>query len=582
TYDISGGQKNMENQIFSVDTLERHASKGHGIVTCMSAGNNAILVGTNKGWLVRYDFGGGDNYEVDLSVSRTGDQTVHRVFVDPGGKHCLAVVLSSGGAETYYTHAKWRKPRILSKLKGLVINAVAWNRQQISEVSTRDIVFGTMGGQLYEVVIEEKDKKEKHLKLLFELTELKESFVSLQMETIAIGSTTRYYIMAATPTRLYTFTGTGSLDVSSSSAYERNWLTYGWIHSLNRNKPSSRRVEKLFIHSALCLTDCKTPPYKESPTLWWVTDSGNLRQIDDDQEEKQGLVGIPSHDKDDAGHKWPVTHFYYSRDNKLVARGFASNLRVVAYARGGEAYMYGCKFDAKVEQKSKDDDFRTSHWGASETLPYPLDSTQYGYVLGMSRLCHEYGHLVKDCIHKVLEQGEEQAKDDFITPKKMHIAKQNGKEQVKTSNTNRYASLQELEEKEEEDLMESHVQETQMDKPQEAQAQLKEHGQQQLVDGSKAQSIHEMQQVAQQYFQQLFTSQSLDMDSQLLNILPTNISHRENEKLIQPVTEQELQGIVFSMKKGKTPGPDGFPIEFYQDFWDIIKGDLYKWLKKLD
>lgn len=71
--------------------------------------------------------------DLDLSVGRTGDQPVHRVFVDPGGSHCIATVLSVGGAETYYTHAKWGKPRILNRLKGLVVNAVAWNRQQITE-----------------------------------------------------------------------------------------------------------------------------------------------------------------------------------------------------------------------------------------------------------------------------------------------------------------------------------------------------------------------------------------------------------------------------------------------------------------
>lgn len=38
-----------------------------------------------------------------------------------------------GGAETFYTHAKWPKPRVLSRLKGLLVNAVAWNRQQITE-----------------------------------------------------------------------------------------------------------------------------------------------------------------------------------------------------------------------------------------------------------------------------------------------------------------------------------------------------------------------------------------------------------------------------------------------------------------
>lgn len=73
--------------------------------------------------------------EIDLSVGRPGDQSIHRVFVDPGGSHCIATVVGPGGAETFYTHAKWTKPRILSKLKGLVVNAVAWNKQQITEGS---------------------------------------------------------------------------------------------------------------------------------------------------------------------------------------------------------------------------------------------------------------------------------------------------------------------------------------------------------------------------------------------------------------------------------------------------------------
>jgi hypothetical protein len=28
------------------------------------------------------------------------------------------------------------------------------------------------------------------------------------------------------------------------------------------------------------------------------------------------------------------------------------------------------------------------------------------------------------------------------------------------------------------------------------------------------------------------------------------------------------------MEQNKAPGPDGFPAEFYQNFWDVIKGDL--------
>lgn len=151
--------------------------------------------------------------DIDLSAGRTGEQSIHKVFVDPGGSHCIATVTGVGGAETFYTHAKWLKPRVLSRLKGLVVNAVAWNRQQITEgyalvlydesflfsffltwididflfclslnsVSTKEIILGTQDGQLFEMAVDEKDKREKYIKFLFELEELPEAFMALQV-----------------------------------------------------------------------------------------------------------------------------------------------------------------------------------------------------------------------------------------------------------------------------------------------------------------------------------------------------------------------------------------------------------------
>ncbi|KAJ1434605.1 Pep3/Vps18/deep orange [Sesbania bispinosa] len=208
-------------QVFTVDLLERYAAKGHGVITCMAAGNDVIVIGTSRGWVIRHDFGVGDSYEIDLSAGRPGDQSIHRVFVDPGGSHCIATVVGPGGAETFYTHAKWTKPRVLSKLKGLVVNAVAWNRQQITEVSTKEVILGTENGQLHELAVDEKDKKEKYIKFLFELTELPEAFMGLQMETASIINGTRYYVMAVTPTRLYSFTGFGSLETVFTSYLDR-------------------------------------------------------------------------------------------------------------------------------------------------------------------------------------------------------------------------------------------------------------------------------------------------------------------------------------------------------------------------
>jgi hypothetical protein len=52
------------------------------------------------------------------------------------------------------------------------------------------------------------------------------------------------------------------------------------------------------------------------------------------------------------------------------------------------------------------------------------------------------------------------------------------------------------------------------------------------------------------------------------------ITPEENEKLAMVITEQEVKEAVFQMKHNKAPGPDGFPAEFYQKFWETIKGDL--------
>ncbi|KAI9075328.1 hypothetical protein K1719_042733 [Acacia pycnantha] len=208
-------------QVFEVDLLERYAAKGRGVITCMTAGNDVIVIGTSKGWIIRHDFGVGDSNEIDLSAGRPGEQSIHRVFVDPGGSHCIATVVGAGGAETFYTHAKWTKPRVLSKLKGLLVNAVAWNKQHITEVSTKEFIIGTDNGQLHELAVDEKDKKEKYIKFLFELTELPEAFMGLQMETASLINGTRYYVMAVTPTRLYSYTGFGSLETVFSSYLQR-------------------------------------------------------------------------------------------------------------------------------------------------------------------------------------------------------------------------------------------------------------------------------------------------------------------------------------------------------------------------
>nr|CAE05084.3 OSJNBa0009K15.4 [Oryza sativa Japonica Group] len=52
------------------------------------------------------------------------------------------------------------------------------------------------------------------------------------------------------------------------------------------------------------------------------------------------------------------------------------------------------------------------------------------------------------------------------------------------------------------------------------------------------------------------------------------VSQLENEALTQEFTENEIKEAIFQMEHNKAPGPDGFPAEFYQVFWNVIKADL--------
>jgi hypothetical protein len=43
----------------------------------------------------------------------------------------------------------------------------------------------------------------------------------------------------------------------------------------------------------------------------------------------------------------------------------------------------------------------------------------------------------------------------------------------------------------------------------------------------------------------------------------------ENDFLTLGFTEDEVRTTIFRMEHNKAPGPDGFPTEFYQAFWDV-------------
>jgi hypothetical protein len=85
-----------------------------------------------------------------------------------------------------------------------------------------------------------------------------------------------------------------------------------------------------------------------------------------------------------------------------------------------------------------------------------------------------------------------------------------------------------------------------------------------------------------QFYKTLFgpsDDDNFSLDENRVNDIP-QISAEDNEKLTAVFTEKEVKEAIFQMKHNKAPGPDGFPVEFYQVFWEIIKGDLMALFKQ--
>ena len=78
------------------------------------------------------------------------------------------------------------------------------------------------------------------------------------------------------------------------------------------------------------------------------------------------------------------------------------------------------------------------------------------------------------------------------------------------------------------------------------------------------------------YYKNLFGTPeegNFSMDESRTDDIP-QVSDAENSLLTAPFSEEEVRKAVFLMEHNKAPGPDGFPAEFYQNFWEVIKHDL--------
>ena len=92
--------------------------------------------------------------------------------------------------------------------------------------------------------------------------------------------------------------------------------------------------------------------------------------------------------------------------------------------------------------------------------------------------------------------------------------------------------------------------------------------------------FEEIKTKATKYFSELFKEQPVTSDAQLLSLVPTSITRRNNDRLTQAITLEEVKEIVDSMEEDRSPGPDGYNVNFVTLCWDIVKKYLLRMIRK--
>lgn len=75
-------------------------------------------------------------------------------------------------------------------------------------------------------------------------------------------------------------------------------------------------------------------------------------------------------------------------------------------------------------------------------------------------------------------------------------------------------------------------------------------------------------------YKQRFQAKPVEVDEPLVAKLDNLFSEEDNSRLSEMPKEQKIEDVVFMMKPGSSPGPDGFSGVFYQNCWAIVKADV--------
>ena len=94
-----------------------------------------------------------------------------------------------------------------------------------------------------------------------------------------------------------------------------------------------------------------------------------------------------------------------------------------------------------------------------------------------------------------------------------------------------------------------------------------------MVDGILSSDQGMIANCITQFFMNLYSEQDVDQPFPKVLVFP-RISVDKANQLDRPFEEAEIFEVIQNINGDKSPGPDGFPMAFFQACWGILKPDL--------
>ncbi|XP_030762434.1 vacuolar protein sorting-associated protein 18 homolog isoform X2 [Sitophilus oryzae] len=207
----------------------------------------------------------------EITLSKYTQNKLANIFLDPTGNHLLLTFTPKNAKvdspELMYLSRKSDKLKSTTKFRGSEITAVGWNQTNESIATTGLILLGTSKGLIFETeIVAEGDKffsssLEQYWKQVFDIGKNTDTPITA-LEYFQVLGTDKYVIFAATPSRLYYFTGRSENDEKS------------FLQHIFHNVPE----EKTFFASESKLRYSKLQFWSENlvtpNTFTWITEKG--------------------------------------------------------------------------------------------------------------------------------------------------------------------------------------------------------------------------------------------------------------------------------------------------------------------